>query len=167
MNITWRKNARGGIPPGVRGFGTHGARCCPQTLPLHHVDGDPGFGIGGGTEGMRWGQGRPGAVLFDHHGWGGGVFSWSRILWRFRIRALRPIWFVSVGSATITYPPFARFRFGDDRLGEVRHAADIPLGIAGARARSLRLRRMQILQRFFVRSPWRHRGGDWISRVIY
>ena len=29
------------------------------------------------------------------------------------------------------YPSKARFRFGDGRLGEVRPAADIPVGIAG------------------------------------
>ena len=29
------------------------------------------------------------------------------------------------------YLPQTRFRFGDGRLGEVRHAADIPMGIAG------------------------------------
>ena len=32
-----------------------------------------------------------------------------------------------------TYPSQARFRFGDGRLGEVRHAADIPVGIARSR----------------------------------
>ena len=30
-----------------------------------------------------------------------------------------------------TYLSLARFRFGDRRLGEVSHAADIPVGIAG------------------------------------
>ena len=34
-----------------------------------------------------------------------------------------------------TYPSKARFRFVDGRLGEVRQAADIPLGIAGAQVK--------------------------------
>ena len=31
-----------------------------------------------------------------------------------------------------TYPASARFRFGNGRLGEVRHVADIPVGIPGS-----------------------------------
>ena len=32
-----------------------------------------------------------------------------------------------------TFPPSARFRFGDGRVGEVPHAADIPAGAAGSK----------------------------------
>ena len=50
-------------------------------------------------------------------------FSWlahrNRILERFGI------------PGVTANPPQARFRFGDGRLGEVRHAADVPVGIAG------------------------------------
>ena len=31
------------------------------------------------------------------------------------------------------YPSQARFRFGDGRLGEVRHEANVPVGIAGSK----------------------------------
>ena len=35
-----------------------------------------------------------------------------------------------------TYPPHARFRYGGGRLGEVRRAADFPVGIAGNKGMS-------------------------------
>ena len=35
-----------------------------------------------------------------------------------------------------TYPSSARFRFGDGRLGDVRRAADIPVGVAGGEGAS-------------------------------
>ena len=34
-----------------------------------------------------------------------------------------------------TYPSKARFRFANGRLGDVRQAADIPLGVAGAQVK--------------------------------
>ena len=34
-----------------------------------------------------------------------------------------------------TYPLHARSRFGDGCLGEVRHAADVPVGVAGSKGK--------------------------------
>ena len=51
---------------------------------------------------------------------------------RFRLSARRNrIWGKKGFPRVSTYPACARFRFGDWRLGEVRHSADIPAGIAG------------------------------------
>ena len=86
------------------------------------------------------------ATLFHNPGRGGACF-WSRML-----RALVVVpdtgatanfvcfrWLEHQNQLLESYgyqrvstdPPKARFRFGDGRLGEVRLAADIPVGLAG------------------------------------
>ena len=55
------------------------------------------------------------------------------------------------------------------RLGEVRHAADTPVGIAGRQSWMLDIPALcwiHIFQRYCVRVPWRHWVGNWISHGI-
>ena len=64
-----------------------------------------------------------------------------------------------------TYPSQARFRFGDGGLGEVRHAADTPVGIAGNQGMFRACSMQQTFQRYSVRAPWRLLVDSWVFRT--
>ena len=67
-----------------------------------------------------------------------------------------------------TYPSWARFRFGGWRLGAVRHAADIPVGIAGNKGMftAFALGEEGVFQRCCERAPWRLLADSWILRAV-
>ena len=68
-------------------------------------------------------------------------------------------------SRAETYPACARFKFGDGRLGHVRCAADIPMGILEPAGHSRLWPRRPIFQACCARGRWRSLvgGGSFLA----
>ena len=133
-NITWLRNARGGMCPDVNSVRRHGGAAQPENNPTPHVKRIPRF--------LHWRRNSRNVkrqeVYMGHPLrppliWGADFRP--RIAWRFWLRAKRPISSVSVSSSTKT-----AFRSGrattclsSARLlrEEVRLATDVPVGFAG------------------------------------